>query len=89
MSREVTEALCINRADLLDKNPGRLAGDVDLGPKRCGASAARGGSNDDDRTRKELVRLHHDAEPVAVLFVTNSLWKPEPVDVTPQHEALP
>ena len=86
---EVAEPLCIDRADVLDEHPGSLTRYVDLGSERCGASAERGGSDEDDRTREELVRLHHDAEPVAVLFVTNSSREPEPVDVTPQHGALP
>jgi hypothetical protein len=87
--REVAESLRVNGANLLDEHPGAFAGNVDLGPERCGTSAERSGGDEDDRSREELVRLDDDAEPIAVLFVTDSFGEPEPVDVTPEHEALP
>lgn len=72
VAQEVAESLGIDRADLLDENPRPFAGDVNLRPERRWPCAPRRGSDDDDGAREKLVCLDHDAEPVAVLLVTDA-----------------
>ncbi len=89
MSGQVPEPVDIDRTKLFDKDTSREPIDLDLRSERCwfGAPGSRG--NDNDRPRKERIRLYDDTEALSLLFVTLSLWKPQAKDVTPLHGVSP
>ena len=89
MAHEVSEPLSIDRAELLHEYSRDVPRDMRLRPKRRRTGTPRGRSNDDDRSRKKLVRLENHAVAFAVLFVTSATRQPEPVDVTAQHAKPP
>jgi hypothetical protein len=54
--------------------------------RRCGSCAPRCWGNGDNRSRKELGRLHDHAVALAVLLMSIALGQPEAVYVTPEHK---
>lgn len=90
---EVSDALAqplrVDRTDLFDEYSRVLAGDFDLGSKRCEFRAARRGRDDHDLAREHLVGLDDQSVSFAVLFVADALWEPESVDLIPAHGATP
>ena len=86
---ENTESPAVHRAALLDQHSGPLSLDLSLRAKGRSSCAPRRRRDDHHRAGKELGRLDHNAVAIAVLLVPDPLRKSKPIDVTPQHEALP
>ena len=89
MARQVTNPLHVDCADLLNEHPGSGAVDVDFGPEGRGLGVRRRRRYEYHRAGEEGVGLHDDSESGSVLFVADSLGKPEGEDVTPAHEGSP
>ena len=89
MTAPASESLRVDRAELFDEDARGLALDIDLGSEGGGTRASRCGCDDHDGSWQELIGLHDDGEPIAVLFMANTLGRLEPVDVTPEHASTP
>lgn len=86
---QFAQALGVDRAELLDEDPGGRAVDLGLGPKRCGSCAPRRRRHDDDRAWQELVGLYDHPEAIPVLLVSNAARKTKAMDVTSKHATTP
>ena len=86
---QLSEAAGVDSANLLDKDAGDLTQQVDLGAERRRPRAERCRSYQYDGARQELVRLHNDAIPAALLLVADTSWSAEFVNVTPEHACSP
>ena len=89
MAGEVAESLKVHGTDLLDKDASGGAVDVDLGSEGRWLGADGCGCHQHDRSRKEGVGLHDDAEARASLFAADTFGESQGEDVTPAHEGSP
>jgi hypothetical protein len=89
VTHQLAEATAVDGTNLFDQHTGALAHDLRLGSERRWSGTPRRGSHDHDRAGKEFVGLHDNAEPVTVLLVAGFPRRPEAVDVTAEHEAVP
>ena len=72
-SDTASEPLHTHRAQLLDQDPRRRSGNLDLRAERGRPCAARRRCDDHDRTRQHHIGLDHDAEALALLLVADAL----------------
>lgn len=76
-----SEPLDVHGTELFDQHSRQTTSDLDLWPERCRLGAPRRGSDHHDRAGQHHVGLHHDPEPLTLLFMADALEDLEPVDV--------